>query len=125
MKFTEHLNPDVNLIRQYAPNRIQVNQHTLTESCIICQHDLITQWPVKHVTELNESNMLALVKLQPEVLILGTGETQRFPATQIMQFFIQHGISLEVMSNDAACRTYNILTTEDRIVVAAFIMANA
>ena len=122
MKFTEHLNPGVNLIRSYEPNCVRVNQQQLSQSCVISQHHLLSDWPVTHLNDLNESAMQMLIELKPEVLILGTGEQQIFPSASVMQFFIQQGISLEVMSNDAACRTYNILTTEDREVVIALIM---
>lgn len=122
MKFTEHLNPGVNLIRSYEPNCVRVNQKQLSHSCVISQHHLLSDWPVTQLSDLDENAMQMLIELKPEVLILGTGEQQVFPSASVMQFFIQQGISLEVMSNDAACRTYNILTTEDREVVIALIM---
>lgn len=122
MKFTEHLNPGVNLIRSYEPNCVRVNQQQIRQSCVVSQHHLLSDWPVTQLSELDESAMQMLIELKPEVLILGTGEQQIFPSASVMQFFIQQGISLEVMSNDAACRTYNILTTEDREVVIALIM---
>ncbi|AEG31489.1 Mth938-like domain-containing protein [Thiomicrospira cyclica] len=122
MKFTEHLNPGVNLIRSYEPNCVSVNQQQLCQSCVISQHHLLSDWPVTQLSDLDESAMQMLIELKPEVLILGTGEQQIFPSASVMQFFIQQGISLEVMSNDAACRTYNILTTEDREVVIALVM---
>jgi hypothetical protein len=34
------------------------------------------------------------------------------------------GIGVEVMANDAACRTFNILLAEDRRVVVAIILDN-
>jgi uncharacterized protein len=123
MKFTEHLNPGVNLIRSYEPNRVRVNQQVINQSCVISQHHLQLDWPVSQLADLDEQNLSLLSNLKPEVLILGTGERQIFPPLAVMQFFIERGISLEVMSNDAACRTYNILTTEDREVVIALIMS--
>ncbi|AHF01305.1 hypothetical protein THIAE_05400 [Thiomicrospira aerophila AL3] len=123
MKFTEHLNPGVNRIRSYEPNRVRVNQQVISQSCVISQHHLLLDWSVSQLDDLNEQNLSILSDLKPEVLILGTGERQIFPPVTVMQFFIERGISLEVMSNDAACRTYNILTTEDREVVIALIMA--
>ncbi|SFR50395.1 Mth938-like domain-containing protein [Thiomicrospira sp. ALE5] len=125
MKFTEHLNPGVNLIRRYEPGRVYVNDQAIKQSCIVSQHHLLADWPVFDMQDLSQQNLMTLSDLKPEVLILGTGESQIFPPASVMQFFIQQGISLEVMTNDAACRTYNILTTEDREVVIALIMQPA
>jgi len=56
-----------------------------------------------------------------EILILGTGEKQVFPPPEFRKPFIQHNIALEVMDTRAACRTYNILVSEERRVAAAII----
>ncbi|MCF6198521.1 MAG: Mth938-like domain-containing protein [Hyphomicrobiaceae bacterium] len=56
-----------------------------------------------------------------EILLFGTGEKQHFPSQDIMKYFIEQKIALEVMDSRAACRTYNILASEDRKVAAAII----
>ncbi len=56
-----------------------------------------------------------------EILLLGTGEKQQFPTLEIRKYFIEQNIALEVMDSRAACRTYNILASEDRKVAAAII----
>lgn len=56
-----------------------------------------------------------------EILLIGTGEKQVFPAQDIIKYFIEQKIALEVMDSRAACRTYNILASEDRKVAAAII----
>ncbi|HHT00904.1 MAG TPA: hypothetical protein ENK73_08640, partial [Thiomicrospira sp.] len=62
---------------------------------------------------------------KPEVIILGTGETQHFPEPKLFAYCAHKGVGLEVMANDAACRTYNVLTTEDREIVLALIINQA
>jgi uncharacterized protein len=73
------------------------------------------------VEDINEENLQALFELQPEVVLIGTGNTQVFlpPATQV--HFFRRGIGFEVMTTDAACRTFNVLISEGRQVVAALI----
>ena len=56
-----------------------------------------------------------------EIMILGTGETQNFPDADFRKSFVDNNIALEVMDTGAACRTYNILVSEDRRVAAALI----
>jgi uncharacterized protein len=57
-----------------------------------------------------------------EVLLLGTGPTQVFPALDIRRFFINQRCPIEYMDSQAAARTYNILMGEGRHVVAALLL---
>ena len=54
-------------------------------------------------------------------MLLGTGRRQRFPHPRLTAALAQAGIGLEVMDTAAACRTYNILMSEGRRVLAAFL----
>ena len=55
---------------------------------------------------------------QIELFLLGSGEQLVFPKTEIRQAFAAHGVGLEVMNTGAACRTYNVLLSEDRAIAA-------
>ena len=46
-------------------------------------------------------------KLKPEVVLLGTGETQRFIQPCLGCALTDAGVGIECMSTAAACRTYN------------------
>ena len=63
----------------------------------------------------------ALLALEPELLVLGTGATQKFPPAVVMATCLQQGIGIEVMTNAAAARTYSVLASEGRRVVAGFV----
>ena len=63
----------------------------------------------------------ALLALEPELLVLGTGEIQKFPPAVVMATCLQRGIGIEVMTNAAAARTYSVLAGEGRRVVAGFV----
>jgi uncharacterized protein len=62
-----------------------------------------------------------LLELEAEIVILGTGPRQRFPHPRLTAALAQARVGLEVMSLQAACRTYNILVAEDRKVAAALL----
>ncbi|KUJ75321.1 hypothetical protein AVO42_08290 [Thiomicrospira sp. XS5] len=125
MKFTEHRDSNILSVKKYQPGLVKINDIEVQGSCFLNQHELVTDWACRSLNELNESHLQAVFSLQPEVIILGTGETQQFPAPKLFAFCTQNGIGLEVMDNAAACRTYNVLTTEDREVALALIMESA
>ncbi len=54
-------------------------------------------------------------------VLLGTGDTQIFPSSDIRRAFVEAGIGLEPMATGAAVRTYNVLLQEGRDVACALI----
>ena len=52
-------------------------------------------------------------------MLLGSGASQCFPEPALLAPLLERGIGIEVMDTGAACRTYNVLVSEDRRVVAA------
>ncbi|MBX9926043.1 MAG: hypothetical protein K2Y05_06775, partial [Hyphomicrobiaceae bacterium] len=56
-----------------------------------------------------------------EHLLLGTGSSQAFPNNDVLRSLASAGITVDVMTTGAACRTYNILLSEQRPVGAALI----
>ncbi len=58
----------------------------------------------------------------PELVIFGSGERIRFVAPALLRPLIERGIGVETMDTGAACRTYNVLASEGRTVVAALLL---
>ena len=69
-----------------------------------------------------EEHLEAVLELEPEVVLLGTGRKQAFPAPRLLRAFFERGIGFEAMTTEAACRTFNVLVSEGRTAVAALII---
>jgi uncharacterized protein len=123
MKFTLETTSRVNLIRGYSPQEIRIGEQRLLASCIVSADQLIEEWPPKTFAELAPEHLEAILALKPELVLLGTGPTQRFPPSAIRSAFTSQGVGLEVMDLGAACRTFNILVQEERRVVAALFLS--
>ena len=100
-----------------------VNDRTLNRSFVIAPDALVEDWPVSDITAMRPADLDALFALQPELIVLGSGETQAFPPAEVMATCLQRGIGLEAMTNAAAARTFNVLASEGRRVVAGFVIA--
>ncbi len=99
-----------------------VNDRTLTRSFIVAPDRLIEDWPVRDVTALEIADIEPLLALNPELIVLGSGAVQAFPPAQTLAACLTRGIGLETMTNDAAARTFNVLASEGRRVVAGFVI---
>jgi uncharacterized protein len=110
------------LIRAYELGRITVDDQEYAHSLILSPGRAIMAWRPRHVDDLSHADFDAVVALQPDILLLGTGNQLNFPAPQVTVGLLQSRIGVEVMDTAAACRTYNILFAEQRRVVAALLL---
>ena len=72
--------------------------------------------------DLAESHFRALLALEPDVVLVGSGARQRFAHPRLYSALTTAQIGVDFMDTAAACRTYNILAGEDRAVVALLII---
>lgn len=116
--------PDFDYVLRGADGRLAlVNEQRLTRSFILAPRSLVEDWPVTDVRRLEIDALEPVLALEPEVVLLGTGDTQAFPPPATMAACLARGIGVEPMTNAAAARTFNVLAGEGRRVVAAFVLA--
>lgn len=112
-------------IRRVGERTITVMDRELGASFLLAPDRVVEGWPIDDVASLDEAAGEAVRALGPEVVLLGTGNRQQFPSAVFMAGFLRKGIGIEVMDNAAAARTYDLLASEGRRVVAAFILPSA
>ncbi len=112
----------VNAFTGYGEGYVLLNGERRAASVIVLP-ERIVEWPVASFAALAEADFERIVALGPEVVLLGTGTRLRFPHPGLCAPLARAGIGLEVMDLQAACRTYNILAAEERIVAAALLFA--
>ncbi len=123
MKFHLDLgDPGANVIRSYGPGQVTINNDVYQCSVIVTPGRVITDWSPREFAELEAVHFEEITALEPEVVILGTGAQLQFPSPTHTRALVEARVGLEVMDTGAACRTYNILMSEGRKVVAALLM---
>jgi uncharacterized protein len=122
MKFSEDKIERGYYVSGYEDGAILINGSARTASFIISLEELIDDWAPAHVDELCVQHMQPLLQLQPELVLIGTGETLKFPSIEHYACLIEQNIGVEIMDSTAACRTYNILLGEGRKVAAGIII---
>ena len=115
---------DYLFVRKADAHTVTVVDRPFTASIILARDKMIDDWGVSDVTEMAPKDAEPILALQPDVVLLGTGERQPFPSQAVLAAFLQRGVGVEVMDNAAAARTWDILASEGRNVVAAFILCD-
>ncbi len=108
----------------YGTASVTINEVDYRQSLVLTASEIHCPWSVLSLEDLSPENLAPIFATNPEVVLLGTGERQRFPNAKTFALFGEQGIGLEVMDNGALCRTFNILVAEDRAVTAAVILKN-
>jgi uncharacterized protein len=122
MKLTQQSPAGANLIRRYGADFIVIGAEEIRDSCLVSAATLTRGWPPRSVEQLTVLHLAAIFDLAPEVVVLSTGARQKFPPAALRAEFATRRIGLEVMEVGAACRTYNVLVSEERQVVGAILL---
>jgi uncharacterized protein len=108
-------------IRSVSARGIQIVDDFYNSSIIVSTKQVIPDWPVSSIENITEQHLEKVLDLRPELVLIGTGARQAFLTPRQMMFFYSRNVGVEVMTTDAACRTFNVLVSESRNVVAALI----
>lgn len=122
MQFTRENASDSNAIVACGDGEVRLAGRVCRGSVVVTRDAVLDDWRPPAVEELTIADFKALLALKPEVVLLGTGVSQRLPPPRLYAEFAARGIGLEVMDNRAACRTYNVLLGEFRDVAVALIL---
>ncbi len=111
-----------NTVTAYDVDHVAINGRELRRSLLLMPDHLDETWGPSSNSTLSSDHLAPLATLPCDVLLLGTGQRQHFPAVALLRPLIEAGRNLEIMDTPAACRTYNVLMAEGRSVAAALII---
>jgi uncharacterized protein len=123
MKFQPDRAEGVNLITRHEPGRVWVGTQAFEGAVVVPWKGTVQHWSVQTVKDLSAVHFERLLALKPELVLFGSGPSLVFPAPTLLRALIAAGVGVETMDTAAACRTYNVLATEHRSVVAALLPA--
>lgn len=113
------------LVRAYSHDWLQIDDQRFERSVLVSS--LTGQapcvWTPSSFEQLQAQHLQELLGIGAELVILGTGSRQRFPPAAWLAPFAAQRVGLEAMDTAAACRTYNILASEGRKVLAALLLS--
>mgnify|MGYP001114269509 FL=1 len=111
----------IRLITGHGPGYLEIDR-ARREHSVILLPDRVLDWSPDRFEAIDAASLQALIELHPALVILGTGTRHRFPHPSVYRNLIEAGIGVEHMTTAAACRTYNVLAGEGRLVAAAMIV---
>ena len=122
MRFTHDLSSNVNVIRGYGRGELRINDEVFHNTLIVAASAILPEPALADVADLAMEHAVRILEFEPELVLVGTGHRQMFPAAAFGAQFLKSGIGFEAMDTGAACRTFNVLVGEQRRVVALLLL---
>jgi uncharacterized protein len=130
MKFQPDQLAGVNTVFRYGPGQLVVGSSSAAPaahagSVLVPWRGEVLAWAPGAFEDLRAEHFAQLLALAPELVIIGTGARLRFPPPALLRPLIEARIGYESMDTAAAVRTFNVLATEGRSVLGAFVVPAA
>jgi len=109
---------DIQVIGAHSEAGFQINGEWHAQTILISPDELQVNDLPQSLNDVDESFADRLIAMQPDLVVLGTGQTLTFPNMAFYGRLLSSNIGCEVMDTAAGCRTYNVLAGEARRVLA-------
>jgi len=110
------------IIQSYGDHRFRVSDIVFESPVLVFPEKTVT-WSVSSIESLSVDALSEVIEADSaiDILLIGCGKAMALIPPDLRDALKDSGIVIEPMDTGAACRTFNVLTTEDRRVAAALI----
>ncbi len=110
------------LIQAYGGGGFRI-AGTRIEGSVLVFPERVAAWPVESLAQLTLESLAEVTKETPSVELLLIGCGAHLPAIpfDLRRSLAGAGVAVEFMDTGAACRTFNVVLSEDRRAAAALI----
>lgn len=119
MLLSQDLNHGKYIIQSVDSTGFIINETLYTSSMLLTDSEMLENTLPATFSQFDLAVCDYLASFQDAIIIVGTGQQLIFPEKNVLRHIKQLGLQFEFMDIAAACRTYNVLTSEGRKVVAA------
>ena len=120
MDVTPLLGPDRQVVQAYGGGGFRISQVRF-EGGVLVFPDRVLPWAVGAPAEITLESLEPVRDAGAELLLIGCGRSIAPLAPALRRTVREWGVVIDLMDTGAACRTYNVLLTEERRVAAALI----
>jgi uncharacterized protein len=113
---------EVQVIQTYGEGRFRIS-NVVHDGAVLVTPKATLNWPVAGWQQLSFASLAPLFAegRRCEILLFGAGARPLLLPAGLRQELRAQGVIADVMDTGAACRTYNVLLAENRLVGAALL----
>ena len=121
MKLTHQQNQSDAFIKNYENSALFIGNKKYNYNIILSEKN-ISKWDIQNIEKIEIMDIELILSHNPEIIIIGTGKKQYIPSTNFIDYVHKKKIGIEFMITESACKTFNILLSEGRKVIAGLIV---
>lgn len=122
MQLVDQTDSNGPLIRAVSGDGIRIGAAIWKESFLIQPGHEVVRWHAPALVQFDALLAATLLERKPALVIVGCGAAQAFAPPAFAARLLGAGVGLETMPNAAAARTFNLLVSEGRDVLGAFLV---
>ena len=122
MELHKDTNPATFKITAYRSGELNINRTPFNQSMLIHPSQPHAVWRPQSINELTTQDIEQCISFQPEIILIGTGEHHQQLPHSLLAPLYEARIGVEVMHSLAACKTFTLLSSDQRNVLAAVII---
>ena len=108
-------------IKNYENHSLYIDDKIYSNNVLVTSA-AVENWDLNDIDSLHINDFKNVLDCEPEIIILGTGSNLVIPTSNIINDIQNRGIGFEFMITESACKTFNLLVSENRKVTAALIL---
>lgn len=112
------------MIRSISVGEVRIGDDVFDHTIALNTETVFDDWTQKAVAGLTEADFSLLLDGDPEIIVLGTGQSNIFAPRELVFAMARRGIGFEVMNSAAAARTFNVLAGEGRRVASVLYLSD-
>tara|TARA_Y100000768_G_scaffold332699_1_gene272440 strand:- start:119 stop:484 length:366 start_codon:yes stop_codon:yes gene_type:complete len=121
MELTLQTNKSGVFIKNYENHKIYINDKVFENNIMIINSN-ITKWEITNLNLSTQENYKEILMAKPEIIIIGTGTKLIVPDNELIHEVHKKNIGIEFMITESACKTYNLLASENRNIAAGLLL---
>ena len=108
-------------IKNYEDHSLYIDDKIYSNNVLVTSTS-VENWDFNNKDNLGVNDFKNVLDYKPEIIILGTGGSLIIPTSNIINDIQNQGIGFEFMITESACKTFNLLVSENRKVAAVLIL---
>ena len=122
MDITPSITSDRQVIQSYGPEGFRIGNAVYRHPVLVWP-DHVEEWFITDLAAMTVNAFQPIFTYEPqaEFILLGCGLRGMFLPPDLKQALREAGLGIDAMDTGAACRTFNVMLSEERPVVAALI----
>lgn len=118
MDFQLHSTGNNFAVKTATTDGIHIGENIYTHSILLTAGNIESLNEIQSLEDISNEVLEKILVKHPDVILIGTGSQAQRPSSKQNLDWLNAGVGIETMDTQAACRTFNLLMSEDREVAA-------